>query len=382
MTSPKETYKHLQNEFAEILQTTFTVEPEPDPTFLQISEFPHYEEVISNWYAFFFKSHEKHKLKTLFADSLCQLITEKGGHTITLNNCDVIRERTVAGKRIDLLLFDQSDGEGEKQTYRNAIVVENKINAAVYNDLKLYYKNITADENKAAVVLSLKPETDLPNTYVNITHTELATRIAQNLGSYLLKANDRYLLFLKDFLQQLQSFTITENMKELIRFYYENAAKINELTTIKNKAIDTLFAEIGLALAPTDFRKGRRYADALNMRFEPMSKFLLQLKVDNLFDNHCYEINLWLTQEHAKAWSSSEPLRQRIFTHVTPTQKFTYNTDKTGTQWAWVGKQAVQLENNFTEIENLSQTIATDLQTNWQPFLTALAAELNTPAQS
>lgn len=377
MISNEITYEELQSTFAEVLQTALVLEPEPEPTFLQISEFPHYEEVISNWYAFFFRSAENHRLKTLFVDTLCEMVKEKTGRQITLSTCQVVRERGVLGKRIDLLLYDQADGEGEKQVYRNAIIIENKINASVYNDLNLYYKNITAEESKIGIVMSLQTENNLPDTYVSILHSEFSMRIAQNLGKYLIRANDRYLLLLKDFLQQLQSFTTTENMKDIIKFYYENAAKINELATIKSKALESIFMEFAVTLSDTDFHKGRRYTDSLNIRYDPAPNVLIQFKATWLFEDHYYDIELWFSGDLAKKWATNEALRERIKDTVKPFEGFAYNNEKTGAQWAYIGLESVQMDKRFDLIENLSKTIATDLQKNWKPFLTALTNELN-----
>lgn len=46
-------------------------------TFLGIAKQPHYEDVLTNWYAFYFDDSEEHGLKGLFIESLMELLLEQ-----------------------------------------------------------------------------------------------------------------------------------------------------------------------------------------------------------------------------------------------------------------------------------------------------------------
>ena len=95
---------------------------EKQKTFLGIAKQPHYENVLSNIYAFFFDVNEEHGMNDLFLRSFQELIymTELGEKkNIELhNNFTIETERgTKGGGRIDLLL--SSD--------HHAIIIENKV---------------------------------------------------------------------------------------------------------------------------------------------------------------------------------------------------------------------------------------------------------------
>ena len=66
----------LQERYGELLTSVLKVEPDPLPSFLEISGFPHYEEVITNWYGFFFDTEAPHGFQTLFIDTLIEIITK------------------------------------------------------------------------------------------------------------------------------------------------------------------------------------------------------------------------------------------------------------------------------------------------------------------
>ena len=70
------TYKELCKEYDPIINEPIVLAQPEDPTTFDISGYPHYEEVISNWYAFFFDPAEEHSPDDLFLQSLVVLINE------------------------------------------------------------------------------------------------------------------------------------------------------------------------------------------------------------------------------------------------------------------------------------------------------------------
>ncbi|WP_026706628.1 PD-(D/E)XK nuclease family protein [Flavobacterium soli] len=209
-------------------------------TFLGIAKQPHYENVTSNIYAFYFDSNEVHKLKNLFIKSLLELITassfSKDAHIFeSFANFQVVTEYgTTNRKRIDILL----------QNHHQAIIIENKVYHALNNDLDEYYNEIEVP-NKIGIVLSLYPISDIKHhRFINITHLQLVTQIMQNLGSYILNANDKYLVFLKDFCQNIINLSHPVMEKENIAFYYKNQEKINQLANFKYNVRKHIVAQI------------------------------------------------------------------------------------------------------------------------------------------
>ena len=97
--------------------------------FLEISGYPHYENVVSNILAFYFDSNEEHNLNELVVKSLIECYENihepkieitKEISSYELQNGDIeIREHNADGKRIDILLVLDNC----------LIIIENKIYA-------------------------------------------------------------------------------------------------------------------------------------------------------------------------------------------------------------------------------------------------------------
>lgn len=200
-------------------------------TFLGIAKQPHYENVLSNMYAFYFDVNEVHKVKDLFIKSLIELInasTLAKDDVVfeTFLNYDIITEYgTKNQKRIDILLKNNEQ----------AIIIENKVFHELNNDLDEYYNEIKVPY-KMGIVLSLYPISDIKHPrFINITHLQLVNQIMQNLGNYLLHANDKYIVFLKDFCQNIINLSHPVMEKESIQFYYKNQQEINQLVALETK---------------------------------------------------------------------------------------------------------------------------------------------------
>jgi hypothetical protein len=209
-------------------------------TFLSIAKQPHYENVMSNIYAFYFNVHEVHKLKDLFVTSLMELINassfaKEAKVFDTFLNYEVLTEYgTKNQKRIDILL----------QNNEQAIIIENKVYHILNNDLDEYYNEIKV-VNKVGILLSLHPISDIKHPhFINITHLQLMERVLFNLGSYVLGASDKYLVFLKDFCQNIINLSRPVMEKENIHFYYKNQQEINQLVEFKFKLRDHILSQV------------------------------------------------------------------------------------------------------------------------------------------
>ena len=126
-------YYELSAIYDGILNEPIVFAPPQDPTVFDISEYRHYEEVISNWYAFFFNPSREHLLDDLFLNSLINIINDEHNSEFFMEDCSVELEfSTNKGGSIDLVLYEQSEEDGK---FESAIVVENKIRAPLNNDL-------------------------------------------------------------------------------------------------------------------------------------------------------------------------------------------------------------------------------------------------------
>lgn len=213
-------------------------------TFLSISEQPHYENVISNIYAFFFNLYEEHEMGDLFLKSLQELISESDlgeSKQIAFKGDFVIETEysTEGNGRIDLVLYND----------KAAILIENKVYHFLDNDLEDYWGSVnpgSSEENKIGIVLSLKnyslSEIKHPQ-FINITHQAFLDKVMKNSGEYILKASDKYIVFLKDLYQNV--LNLSNHMeKEKIDFYYKNQTELNEAVKLKFAVRDFIKNEI------------------------------------------------------------------------------------------------------------------------------------------
>jgi hypothetical protein len=212
-------------------------------TFLGIAKQPHYENVMSNIYAFYFKVGEVHGMQDLFINSLIELIDESKlcnqKKVNEMTDFDVDTEvSTKKGGRIDLLLSSQD----------HAIIIENKVYHTLNNDLEDYWSStkVTAnnEENKIGIVLSLNKLNVSHKDFINITHVEFLKRVVLNLGSYLMDAKDKYVVFLKDFYQNSINLSKSEMDSKELKFYFDNQSKIIEVKDFHFAVRDHIYNQV------------------------------------------------------------------------------------------------------------------------------------------
>ena len=216
-------------------------------TFLGIARQPHYENVLSNIYAFFFNPNAEHGFQDLFIMSLLDCINSSSpGQSKDFSDfSDFTIETefsTNKGGRIDLLLKNDT----------SAIIIENKIYHTLNNNLKDYWSTIInriEDETRViGIVLSLKEFSDTNHRhFINITHIQLLSKIMDNIGLYLLEASDKYLVFLKDLHQNIINLSHKIMNEADFNFFFHNQEKINQLVSYKNQITSHLKKEIETA---------------------------------------------------------------------------------------------------------------------------------------
>ena len=210
-------------------------------TFLGIAKQPHYENVLSNLYAFYFEVEEEHGLSNLFINSLIDVIKRQIKKFTFSSGFEVYREYpTNKAGRIDIVI--ENDNE--------SIIIENKVFHRIENDLEDYWDSVET-KYKTAIVLSLHPVMIDNENFINITHIELFNEIFKNIGSYLLNSENKYLIFLKDIYQNI--INLTNNMdNRQIQFYFENQEKINEIVEVNDIIIKHVKNEVDFACEQLD----------------------------------------------------------------------------------------------------------------------------------
>lgn len=215
-------------------------------TLMDIAGIDHLETKWSSIYAYFFNPKESHGLGTLFYDSLSEILRHKNpDKKIQMNDFSVKTEEPAKDengntKFIDILLCD-----GEY-----AIIIENKVNAPLYNPLQIYWDSVNIEDcKKCGIVLSLHSINvrEYNSNYLNITHGELIKQIEKNLHKYYLSADSKALIFLQEFIRNIYNQENKSNMdKNVLNFYYkgDNRTKINNLAKIRNNIINVLSEQI------------------------------------------------------------------------------------------------------------------------------------------
>ena len=191
-------------------------------SFISICGFPSREKVSSNILSFFLDTNREHQLKNLFVKSLLE--------SIGLNADDYPEDFTAetevytkTGHYIDLLLRNE----------RINIIIENKIYAGLYNKLDDYYET-ASEEDKAkpiGIVLSLYPQDKKPDNYYCVTYRSFFCKIKENIRYYLESANKKYLPFMWDYFDNIESLERRDNMdKEFLEFLRNHKEKAIEFT--------------------------------------------------------------------------------------------------------------------------------------------------------
>lgn len=208
-----------------------------ESTYLELCKYPgsRFEEVCSRLLSFYFNPNNEHGFNDLFLECFLHLISPNQEIAYKNNQVEVLTELNAEGKRLDILIKSPD----------MVIGIENKINAAVYNPLDLYSKQIALYHrtNIFKVILTVKTITDAnekrliaENNFIVVSYIEFFTKIKQHIGQYISQANQKYLLFLYDFIQTIENMTgDTYNNNKLSNFFANNTEKIDNLIQLYNQ---------------------------------------------------------------------------------------------------------------------------------------------------
>ncbi|MEG9430393.1 MAG: PD-(D/E)XK nuclease family protein [Christensenellaceae bacterium] len=209
-------------------------------TFFDVSGFPHYENVISNILAFFFDTNEEHGLKELWLKSLLDCYNERAGTSFQSGEVEEIEREhsTDERKRLDIIISMED----------TVIAIENKIYATPYNPFNMYHEEIlnycNGGKQIVEILLSLNKEenqqTKYNTTFYNITYKNLIGKVKQNLGNYIVDANEKWLIFMKDVLNNIENLGARDSMNgEWQKFLKDNGEYISKFFDNYRKDIQT-----------------------------------------------------------------------------------------------------------------------------------------------
>ena len=208
-------------------------------TFMDVSGYPHYENVSSNLLAFFFDPEQEHGLGDLLLTSFLSLSTTEEHWCKT--GVTIHREHgTDGGEFLDLLI------EGEDFV----IGIENKIYHHLANDLTDYAALLGRFSHQRTIkaVLSLKSinaADGLRAGFVSYTYTQFWCAVRQRIGRYIHAAHPKWLSYLIDFMETTANLAgENKSIKAREEFLVRNEEIISELVAERQGFIDRLNGNI------------------------------------------------------------------------------------------------------------------------------------------
>ncbi|MCR5060538.1 MAG: PD-(D/E)XK nuclease family protein [Saccharofermentans sp.] len=267
--------------FSKMLEDAAKIDigPHRSKNFFEISRYPHYENVASSILAFYFDTNEEHGLGDLWLRSLIECYQNNApdkdlDDVYSLSSFEtvangILREDvTPDRKRLDIIIPTHNDF---------VVAIENKIFSGVNNPFDLYSERINdqyEQSNKLEILLSLKTVTDASSKgidkygneydFINITYKDLLLCVQKNIGSYLSNANEKWLIYMNEFIKNINSLQEgnMEINKEWQSFLDENRTLISEYekkmqddqkakSKLINNLKDKLLDRIGNEKSPT-----------------------------------------------------------------------------------------------------------------------------------
>ncbi|MEH0153621.1 PD-(D/E)XK nuclease family protein [Limibacter armeniacum] len=291
------------------LVNEFPKKPDTRKNIFEIAGFPKRETVNSNMLRFYLDKEEEHNLGALFFDALLGLYADKmpsfeSDRENYETQFTVEREiLTPKGKYIDLVLKEcEAVEEGNPKW---AIIIENKLDAALYNDLEEYWNAVEVDgPHKLGIVLSLHPITMPENPpFVNITHKELADRVIRNLPTVYLGSDDRHLLFLKEYTSNINSFYQDKNylqrMDATLTSFHENAENIQKLINLDADLLRYVTNAVVNAMAEAGFNASSIYPSKHKFFHFNADSELLSETIKNHLDA-AHKFRVWVDIKRVK----------------------------------------------------------------------------------
>ena len=311
--------------------------------FFSISGFPHWETVMSNWLALFLDSSKNHGFTGLFSDSLKAIIlTKKPDSKVDWLTDQVLvaqEQETNKGNFIDLVLFDEE--LDAKSSFANALVIEHKVEATLYNDLQDYFDSITVESSKIGIVLSAKSIRMTNPNFLNITYLELIHQLKTRLGKYAINGDKFYLNYLFDFINNLDR--MSEDIDtSAIDFCFRHGATIQKIHNLKQQAERDLALGIEKGLFGTGYVFTRKYPSSITMSTME-GQVSLAIRFDELFSKKVMELQYWLYKESVPKWNAvpdHTELKERL------PKNFRIMEKKIGKEWIELFRTDINFESN------------------------------------
>ena len=207
---------------------------------MEISGYPHYENVCTNILKFYFDPKGDHGLRDLL---LAAFLRMAGKPELEIpESVSISREYvTDQDKRIDLVIDCEAFTLG----------IENKIYHWEANDFEIYAQALAAlAENKVVIksVLCLRVSASEPlpkGGFVRHTYRDLWSHVRDLLGHYLPGADPKWTIYLNEFMETTNRLAgETPDEKELTSFFMQHHDVIEKLVEDRQKLLNCMAERI------------------------------------------------------------------------------------------------------------------------------------------
>ncbi|SOE23141.1 PD-(D/E)XK nuclease superfamily protein [Spirosomataceae bacterium TFI 002] len=272
-----------------------------------ISGYPHYENVLSNWFVFFLNTAGEHGFSNLFPEAIKKCLTEKYGiEGLDWLDNELKSEREIITKNkkfIDIIVFDEGDSNARK--FDNCLIIEHKVNADLYNELDEYYKSINVENFKLGIILSAKNREDNLTHFKNISYAELLSSIRLLLGKYQPQANYKFILYLTDLLINMDKLSDNVENSKALNFCFEYGTEVDKIVKLKIDADSQLVEQVKIAISDSIFIFRKSYGSSFSLKNQA-DGVSIHIKMDDLFTKNTFYYEFWLKDKWSEKWSTVE----------------------------------------------------------------------------
>lgn len=241
------------------------------------------EKVFSNLYAYYLNPTGEHGMRDLFLNALCSLIQEKTGQPSLQNMMWAVVQKEVctdAGNFIDLVVIEPEEGSSQPG---HALIIENKMNANLYNNLIDYFNHVKVSGRKIGIVLSIRKEKPNHPNYINITHGELIARVVSGLPAVFVELDTRQLFLIKELIAHIQSYYMSQDLSSQYAFYFKYEDKIRAISKLEQMIRADLFSQLGVACERLGLKLGAPYHSTLRYFYSQTCPVCFTVIMTDLF---------------------------------------------------------------------------------------------------
>lgn len=342
---------------------------ESQPTFFSVAGIAHKELPLSNVYAFFLDSEQPHGLGSLLLEALLDLVRGKAPDQVAdwpapEGPVRVAREYVVAGQqRLDLLVHDGPDA-ATPHGARYAVLLENKVNHWLANDLTHYWDQVPEPGRKVGLVLGVRREQPVP-PWLFISHAEVAAAVQRRLGPQLHRVHPRYLPVLLHFLEHLTS--MSENYDNF-RLAFDFAMRHRQELARAQQLLDQLTGQgLGAAVAEAfgdDYELRAWFSDRVDIQLTqpaPLQYVVFFGHVLDLTQPPGFTVTLYdpaADKTRAAVWRAHLLNQPQVPVGAGRLPWFSYDG-------LLIGKEYPLANGSLTELQ---QAVRAALQAEWQPL--------------